>query len=166
MPPLFLFLALVAIPSSSAEQLFEAVPGVEERLVSFVNPLTPGKENAPYLLNESDFIWENRYDVTRLEQFACTPDRPSNITTIDEMHDSGNLFLMNHMLYWQMAFGNQTPDARNVADTNSWNGPGGLETYLIRCGNQVMRQPTFVLVDFFNVGPALAPVDRLNRVGH
>lgn len=135
-----------------------------ERLVSFVNPLKSDQENAPYLLNEFDFLWENAYDVTDSTQFACTPDRPAN-KTIAEMRDSGRLFMMNHLLYWQQAFGIQVPDIRTVNETNSWNtGPGALGTHMVDCGNEVTRQPTFVLVDFFNVGPAIDTVDIFNKV--
>ncbi|KAJ4370744.1 hypothetical protein N0V83_005265 [Neocucurbitaria cava] len=135
-----------------------------ERLVTFVNALVPDKDNAPYLLNEFDFIWENQYDITSLDDFACTPDRPSNTTSIAEEHTSGKLFMMNHLLYWQQAFGIQIPDTRKITATNSWDGPGGLGTHMIQCGSQVGRQPTFVLVDFFNVGPAIDAVDIFNGV--
>ena len=134
------------------------------RLVSFVNPLTPDVANVPYLLNEFDFVWENQYAVMDPAKFSCTPDRPSNTTTISEARQSGKLFLMNHMLYRQQAFGIQTPDDRNVADTNSWDGPGGFGTHLLSCGNELGRQPTFVLVDFFNVGPAITSVDNVNGI--
>ncbi|KAF9692499.1 hypothetical protein EKO04_009764 [Ascochyta lentis] len=135
-----------------------------ERLVTFVNPINPDKENAPYLLNEFDFVWENAYDVRDAGQFACKPDRPSNTTTIDQERDSGKLFLMNHMLYWSQAMGIEVPDIRNINETNSWDGTGGLGTHMTLCGGQVTRQPTFVLVDFFNVGPAIKAVDNFNGV--
>ncbi|KAH5290025.1 hypothetical protein HBI67_052180 [Parastagonospora nodorum] len=115
-----------------------------QRLVTFVNPLTPDEANAPYLLRENDFVWENSYAVTAAADFACAPDRVSNTTTISEARDSGKLFLMNLFLYWQQAFGIQTPDRRVLAATNSWDGPGGL--------------------DFFNVGPAIESVDIFNGV--
>ncbi|KAF1954041.1 hypothetical protein CC80DRAFT_136381 [Byssothecium circinans] len=140
--------------------------GKGERLVTFVNPLKVDKENAPYLVNEFDFVWENAYDVVDGKDFACEPDRPSNQSSIAEMRDSGRLFLMNHMLYWQQAFGIQIPDERKINETNSWSGKGGLGSHLLKCGNELRRQPTFVLVDFFNVGPAIKTVDIFNKVQH
>ena len=134
------------------------------RLVTFVQPLNPDKMNAPYLLNEFDFVWENAYDVRNATDFACKPDRPSNTTTIDQERDSGKLFLMNHMLYWQQAMGIEVPDIRNINDTNSWDSTGGLGDHMTMCGQQVTRQPTFVLVDFFNVGPAIKAVDIFNGI--
>lgn len=46
----------------------------------------------------------------------------------------------------------------------SWDGEGGLGTHIIDCSNQVLRQPTFVLVDFFNMGPAIEATDIMNKV--
>jgi hypothetical protein len=83
---------------------------------------------------------------------------------MSEARESGKLFLMNHFLYWQQAFGIQTPDRRKLANTNSWNVTGGLGKHLKKCANEYWRQPTFVLVDFFNVGPAIQAVDIFNKV--
>lgn len=156
-------------PSSEFKQTWPTLSQMidkGERLVTFINPINPDKENAPYILNEFDFVWENAYDVRDAGQFACKPDRPSNTTTIEQERDSGKLFLMNHMLYWQQAMGIEVPDIRNINDTNSWDGTGGLGTHLTTCGSQVARQPTFVLVDFFNVGPAIHAVDIFNGVNN
>jgi len=135
-----------------------------ERLVTFINVLLHDKENSPYLVNEFDFLWENAYDVASPAAFACTPDRPSNTTTIAEMRASGRLFLMNHMLYVHQAFGIITPNIKRIDDTNSWNGPGGLGAHMTKCASEIARQPTFVLVDYFNVGPAIQSVDVFNKV--
>ncbi|KAH9878373.1 hypothetical protein IAQ61_001645 [Plenodomus lingam] len=135
-----------------------------ERLVSFVHPITPDNIMAPYLLREFDFVWENAYAVTYAENFDCKPDRPSNTSTVRELQDSGRLFLMNHFLYWKQAFGIQTPETRKVAETNSWDGPGGLGTHIRQCSSELLKQPTFVLVDFFNIGVAMDVVDDFNGV--
>ncbi|KAF2463514.1 uncharacterized protein BDR25DRAFT_245458 [Lindgomyces ingoldianus] len=135
----------------------------EQRLVSFIAPLTPDQANAPYLLSEWDFVWENPYEVTDPSNFTCDPDRPHKVTMSNAI-ESGTLFLMNHFLYWQQAFGIQVPDSRIVNTTNAWEGPGSLGAHMLRCSNMMMRQPTFVLVDFFNVGPAIKTVDIFNKV--
>jgi hypothetical protein len=135
-----------------------------ERLVTFINALAADRENAPYLLNAFDFVWENAYAITSASAFTCTPDRPSNTTSIAEARASGKLFLMNHLLYWQQAFGIQLPDRRVITSTNSWDGPGGLGAHIRRCADQVGRQPTFVIVDFFNIGPAIKSVDVFNKL--
>lgn len=135
-----------------------------ERLVIFINALVPNKENAPYLLNEYDFVWSTDYDITSASTFSCDPETPFNITTMAAARTSGRLFLLNQLLYWQQAFGIKTPDKRVIASTNSWNGPGGLGVHMKTCANEVGRQPTFVLVDFFDVGPAIKSVEIFNRI--
>ncbi|KAF2003524.1 hypothetical protein P154DRAFT_94892 [Amniculicola lignicola CBS 123094] len=134
-----------------------------ERLVSFISPLVPDAQNAPYLLDQWTFMWENPYLVTNPSNFTCLPDRPEDLP-LQEAKESGRLFMMNHFLYWQQAFGIQVPDIRFVNVTNAWEGPGSLGEHLMTCSGMVQRQPTFVLVDFFNVGPAIKAVDIFNKV--
>jgi hypothetical protein len=52
----------------------------------------------------------------------------------------------------------------SIDDTNPWDGPGGLGEHMVSCGNELARQPMFVLVDLFNVGPAIAAVDKFNGI--
>jgi hypothetical protein len=77
---------------------------------------------------------------------------------------SGKLSLLNRLLYWQQAFGIKIPDKRVIASTNSCDGPGGLGVHMETCANEVGRQPTFVLVDFFNIGPAIKSIDFFNKI--
>lgn len=35
---------------------------------------------------------------------------------------------------------------------------------MMKCANEYWRQPTFVLVDFFNFGPVIKSVDIFNKV--
>jgi hypothetical protein len=74
-----------------------------QRLVSFVAPVEPDPENAPYLIDEFDFVWENNYMVTDPSNFTCQPDRPGNLT-VESEKTPGRLLLMNDFLYWQQAF--------------------------------------------------------------
>ena len=148
---------IAPLPSNETNQTWPTLDEMidkGQRLVSFIAPITPDEDNAPYLLNEWTFIWENYYAVTDASNFTCHPDRPANLT-VTTARESGRLFLMNHMLYWQQAFGIQVPDIRNVNKTNSWNFGGALGSHLLDCSSQVLKQPTFVLVDFFNVATDL-----------
>ncbi|OCL12013.1 hypothetical protein AOQ84DRAFT_430107 [Glonium stellatum] len=137
-----------------------------KRLVSFVASIDPASNTAaPYLLNEFDFVWETAYDVSNASGFKCTPDRPPSLdASMAAAKAAGMLFMMNHFLYWDQAFGIQVPDIRNVQNTNAWDGEGSLGQTLLDCSGQYQRQPTFVLVDFFNVGPAIDSVDIFNGV--
>ncbi|KAF2112318.1 PLC-like phosphodiesterase [Lophiotrema nucula] len=135
-----------------------------QRLVNFVAPLKPDAGVAPFLMDQWTFTWENTYQVTSPDSFNCAPDRPSNTSSIKAYQDSGRLFMMNHFLYWQQAFGIQVPDIRNINATNSWDGPGALGQHFMRCANELQRMPNYVLVDFFNVGPATNVIDIFNGV--
>lgn len=90
-------------------------------------------------------------------------DRPAG-QTMATMRESGRLFLMYHFLYWQQAFGIQVSDARTVNNTNSWDEPGGLGKHMLACAEQITQQPTFVLVDFFNVGSEIESIGVFNNV--
>jgi hypothetical protein len=137
------------------------------RLVKFINELhIEGEERVPYLLREFDFVWENAYNVGTPAGFACTPDRPEtmNKTPIAKARATGMLFFMNHLRYEHQAFGIILPDVGNVEDTNSWYGQSGLGAHLKKCTREVGRPPTYVLVDYLNVGDAIEAVDIVNRV--
>jgi hypothetical protein len=47
-----------------------------ERLVSLIQSLAPDVENAPYLLNQLDFVWENAYEVTDPRAICVQPRSP------------------------------------------------------------------------------------------
>ena len=72
---------------------------------------------------------------------------------------------MNHFLYSEQAFGIQIP---NVAAVNATNAPeggvGNLGSAATNCKSVYGKAPTFILVDFFDQGPAIQTVDTLNGV--
>ncbi|KAH0389379.1 hypothetical protein KCU89_g16743, partial [Aureobasidium melanogenum] len=76
--------------------------------------------------------------------------------------------LMNHFLYETTdLFGTtiESPDLGNISTTNSASGgTGALGTSATECTTTYGRAPTYLLVDFFNVGPAIETADRLNGV--
>ena len=73
--------------------------------------------------------------------------------------------LINHFLYLNQAFGIQSPNVGNITTTNApGNSTGMLGMQLGQCSREYGTQPTFVLVDFFNVGPAIESVDTVNGV--
>jgi len=136
------------------------------RLVTFVASLSSNAD-APYLMDEFTYVFENSYENTNASSFSCNPDRPSSLANSPSAAlQSNRLFLMNHFLYETQAFGIQTPDAVNIQSTNSVsNGIGALGTRMSACASVYGVMPNFVLVDFFNVGPAIASVDSANSVG-
>lgn len=137
------------------------------RLVNFVASLD-ASSSYPYLLDEWDFVWENNYDVTDASNFTCTPNRPSTYENdLSSALASNFLPLMNHFLYSTISVIDiEYPNASYVSTTNAPSGgTGNLGSTATKCKTAYNgRQPTFILVDFFNRGPAIDTVDSLNNV--
>lgn len=135
------------------------------RLVSFVAGL--GADPAyPYLMDEFAYVFENDYDNSAPTDFSCDASRPG-VAADDTARvlARGMLPLMNHFLYMDQAFGIQSPNQSYVGTTNApGGGVGNLGDAATACTQAYGRAPSFVLVDFFNVGPAIETVDRLNGV--
>ena len=136
------------------------------RLLNFVDSVDVDP-SAPYLMQQYDYIFENNYDVTTPSSFSCEVNRPSNLQASQAI--SNNLMpLMNHFLYHVDAgdiFNIESPNASYVGTTNAPSGGlGNLGTAANTCKEYYGRAPSYVVVDFFNVGPAIATVDRLNGV--
>lgn len=137
-----------------------------KRLMNFVASLDDNSA-APYLMDEFTYIFENNYDNTSPSSFSCAANRPSTVTTSSAIQ-KGMMPLMNHFLYQTSnLFGTtiESPDLGNISTTNSASGgTGALGTSATECTTTYGRAPTYLLVDFFNVGPAIETADRLNGV--
>ncbi|KAI0480482.1 PLC-like phosphodiesterase [Xylariaceae sp. FL0804] len=137
----------------------------DTRLVSFVASLD-NSTAYPYLLSEFDHVFETAYDVTSLDGFNCTLDRPSTYASAAAAIKAGMLPLMNHFAYSQLAASLEVPDVDDVATTNSpsTSETGALGAEAQQCTKQWGTKPTFVLVDFWNMGPAITTADNLNGI--
>ena len=138
------------------------------RLMTFVASLdtsTIDPTNS-YLMNEFTFIFENSFETSSLTNFTCTPDRPSSVTgDTASAVSSGRMPLMNHFLYDGSLFGIDTPNVGNITTTNALSGTtGNLGSSASTCRTAYGKTPVFILVDFFDQGPAIATVDSLNGV--
>ncbi|KAH0288527.1 hypothetical protein KCU62_g5015, partial [Aureobasidium sp. EXF-3399] len=137
-----------------------------KRLLNFVASLDDNSA-APYLMDEFTYIFENNYDNTSPSSFSCAANRPSTVTTSSALQQNMMPF-MNHFLYETTSlFGTtiESPDLGNISTTNSESGgTGALGTSATECTNTYGQAPTYLLVDFFNVGPAIETADRLNGV--
>lgn len=132
------------------------------RLMTFVASLSEASTQYPYLMNEFTYIFENEYENINPSNYSCNPDRPTGLTSATAAA-SGRMFLMNHFLYEQQLF-IQSPNATYANVTNAQSGYGSLGVSVDECTTVYNKPPTFVLVDFFNVGPAIASVDEANGV--
>ncbi|KAH8704177.1 PLC-like phosphodiesterase [Talaromyces proteolyticus] len=136
------------------------------RLMTFIASLSDNT-GATYLMDEFTYIWENPYDVTSASNFSCKPDRPSDVQgNTAAALSSHRLPFMNHFLDQEIGIGGiEIPDVGAISTTNGQNGTGNLLTAADTCKSAYSnRQPTFILVDFFDKGPAIDVVDKLNNV--
>ncbi len=136
------------------------------RLVTFVASLAPSSNSdAPYLLDEFTFVFENPYNVTSLSNFSCTADRPASVQgQTGEAVSSGRLSLVNHFLDTNTGLGIQVPDTGNITTTNGLKGTGSLGEASEMCTTSYGKRPNFFLVDYFNRGSAFEVVDGLNDI--
>ena len=133
-----------------------------KRLVVFVNAVAAAPD-AAYLLNEFDYLFENAYNVTTPTGFSCDIDRPTK--ALATAAPQGKLGLMNHMLYTSLyAFGQsiQTPTVSAAGTTNA---QASLGQSANDCKKAWGGGPTFLLVDFVDVGDGVKVIDGLNGVG-
>ncbi|CAK7212345.1 hypothetical protein SBRCBS47491_001432 [Sporothrix bragantina] len=144
------------------------------RLVTFIASLPAIDAGYPYLLNEFDHVFETPYMVTSLAQFSnCSLDRPPSAGSAAAALRAGMLPLMNHFAYAKVSNTIQIPDVSDIDITNSpdttgtGSNGGGISGTLGTQAELCMTQwggtkPTFMLVDFFNRGPAISTADKLN----
>lgn len=153
-------------PSSTSWPTLQKMIDDNKRLVTFVTSIGSTSGESSYLLNEWDYVWENSYDVTSASNFSCAPDRPTSVQgDISAAMQSNKLPLMNHFLYQTTILDIEYPNSSYVSTTNAPSGgTGNLGDTAKTCQQQYGRQPTFILVDFFNEGPAIETVDSLNNV--
>ncbi|KAF1925845.1 uncharacterized protein M421DRAFT_423408 [Didymella exigua CBS 183.55] len=135
--------------------------GNNTRLMTFVASLSEASTQYPFLMDEFTYVYENDYNNINPSNYSCTPSRPTGLTTSST---GGRLFLMNHFLYENQLFGIQSPNASYASTTNGQTGYGSLGVSVSNCTTVYGKAPWAVLVDFFNVGPAIASVDAANGV--
>ncbi|KAL7626371.1 hypothetical protein AAE478_003143 [Parahypoxylon ruwenzoriense] len=152
-------------PSGNGWPTLQEMITANTRLVTFIASITADGQY-PYLLSEFDYVFETAFEVTSLSGFNCSIDRPSSLSTAGAAIEAGLLPLMNHFAYNVLAASIMIPDVDNIVTTNSpstsTSGNLGLHTQL--CSQQWGIKPTFVLVDFFNEGPAIDTADNINGI--
>ncbi|RDW65549.1 hypothetical protein BP5796_10241 [Coleophoma crateriformis] len=137
----------------------------DTRLITFIASITYSS-TYPYLLPEFTYVFETAYGVSSLSGFNCTLDRPSTVSSATSGISSGYMGLINHFADTAEALGITIPDVNDIATTNSpeTNVTGSLGTHGALCDSEWGEKPTFILVDFWNVGPAITAADNLNGI--
>ncbi|KAH8910272.1 hypothetical protein BR93DRAFT_950189 [Coniochaeta sp. PMI_546] len=134
------------------------------RLVTFIAGVTPSTYY-PYLLDEWQYVFETPYEVTSPE-FLCTVDRPTTFSSSLTAVESGMLPLLNHFSYVPLRDGILVPNEYIINQTNSPSerdaDAGALGLHIKTCEAEWKAKPVFVLVDFWDRGPALEAVDLMN----
>jgi hypothetical protein len=135
------------------------------RLVTFVASITYDS-TYPYLLSEFNYVFETAFGVSSLGGFNCTLSRPMSLSSATSAISSGYMGLLNHFADTVEAFGITIPDVSDIATTNSasTNTTGALGAQGAECKSEWGEKPTFILVDFWNVGPAIETADQLNGI--
>lgn len=154
--------------ASSTWPTLESMISNGTRAVNFVSTLSDNS-GATYLMNEFDYVFENSYENYNASDFSCEVNRPTNLANqTSNAISSGYMSLMNHFLYVQQAFGIESPNEDAIQTTNapSGGGSGNLGDHALKCSAQYGKAPTFMLVDFSNVGPAIDTADSLNGVSN
>jgi hypothetical protein len=132
------------------------------RLVTFIASITYDT-SYPFLLPEFNFVFETAFGQT-FPDFNCTLDRPSTVSSATAAISSGYMGLVNHFADTGTLI--SVPDTGNLSTTNSpnTNTTGSLGTEGQQCTSEWGKKPTFMLVDYFNVGPSVETADNLNGI--
>ncbi|KAF1945624.1 hypothetical protein EJ02DRAFT_451343 [Clathrospora elynae] len=135
------------------------------RLMAFVASLNESSAQYPYLMDEFVYMFENDFENVNPNNYSCNPSRPSSVAgSASAALESNRMFVMNHFLYETQLFGIQSPNETYANVTNAQTGIGSMGESVTNCTGVYGKPPTFVMVDFFNVGPAMASVDAANSV--
>jgi hypothetical protein len=106
-----------------------------------------GRPEHPWLVNGFEFVQETPYTFPTVESFSCVPNRGE---------PDAPLFQLNH---WIAGFTELVSSAQlvNTADV--------LGARAEQCRDERGLQPTFVAVNYADIGDVIAVVDQLNDVG-
>ncbi|KAH7410086.1 PLC-like phosphodiesterase [Phaeosphaeria sp. MPI-PUGE-AT-0046c] len=135
------------------------------RLMTFVASLTGPATDHPYLMDQYAFMFENNFENVDPSNYSCNPSRPTNLRNNPQAAlQSNRMFLMNHFLYDDSLFGIQITNVSYANTTNAQTGLGSLGVQVKNCTGVYSKPPSFVMVDWFNMGPAIASVDSANQI--
>jgi len=105
----------------------------------------------PWLLDEFSQMWETPFSPTD-RAFPCTPQRPPN-QAIQVRED--RMYMANHNLNVEVSLAGMTidiPAFTILNETNAVGGYGSAGVAVQNCTTEWNRPPTFLLVDYYNLG--------------
>ncbi|KXX79067.1 hypothetical protein MMYC01_203063 [Madurella mycetomatis] len=153
------------VPSGTGWPTLQEMITSGRRLVTFIASVDADPQH-PYLLSEFSHVFETPFAVTSLSGFTCNLDRPSEAGSAEAAIAAGLLPLVNHFAYTSITADIMVPNAGDIDITNSpsTSETGALGLHVQTCQAQWGLQPVFVLVDFYDRGPAIETADRLNGI--
>jgi len=116
------------------------------RLVTFMDN-GANFSTVPYIIDEFTNVWETPFDVTN-QTFPCVVNRTNGDPTTQ-------LYLINHFLDELVStpVGTTLAPAKDLLnETNAVTGFGSLGADAANCASTFGRNPTFLLVDFYEYG--------------
>ncbi|KAI1811317.1 PLC-like phosphodiesterase [Poronia punctata] len=154
-------------PSGNGWPTLKSMIKNKKRLVTLIASIDHSSAY-PYLLSEFNYVFETSFEVTSPSGFNCAIDRPKSQGSASSALSTGLLPLVNHFAYKDLGSGITIPDVDNINRTNdpSEGGlNGSLGRHLQTCHAQWNNvKPAFVLVDFWDMGPAIKAADTINGV--
>jgi hypothetical protein len=135
------------------------------RLVTFIASITASTAY-PYLLPEFTYVFETEFEVLSPSGFNCSLDRPASAQSAVSAIGTNMLPLLNHFMYTSLGSGILIPNVGSIDTTNSpsTTTAGALGTHAMQCMREWGIKPSFVLVDFYDKGPAIDTADLMNSV--
>ncbi|KAJ9602363.1 hypothetical protein H2200_013218 [Cladophialophora chaetospira] len=105
----------------------------------------------PWLLDEFSQMWETPFSPTDRD-FPCTPQRPPDQ---ERPVRQNRMFMANHNLNLEVAAAGLSIDVpffTLLNETNADQGYGSAAAAVANCTTMWDRPPTFLLVDYYNIG--------------
>ncbi|KAF7354069.1 Transcription factor IIIB 60 kDa subunit [Mycena venus] len=129
------------------------------RVVVFLDSQADGPEPVNFILPEFSMVWENPFSVTNAS-FPCSVNRIHGPLATED-----HIYLINHVLdkdIIPIGSGVLIPDPFDASTTN------GVTSILADANGCVPlggnRAPSFVLLDFVNIGEGFKAADMLNGI--
>ncbi|KAJ7266858.1 PLC-like phosphodiesterase [Mycena haematopus] len=129
-----------------------------KRVVVFLDANADGADSVPFIMPEFQMIWETPFSQTD-DTFPCSIDRISG-----PLADIDHMYMINHSLNKNIIpFIGDGVLISDPIDAPRINGADSINAHVAGCaplgGN---RNPSFVLIDYVNLGDAFAAVNQLN----
>ncbi|KAG0048229.1 hypothetical protein BGZ83_006786 [Gryganskiella cystojenkinii] len=124
-----------------------------KRLVSYLD--SGAAASVPWLMAEYDFVFETPYNIPKGTAYPCTVDRPKD--------QRRQMYVLNHFVSGEFNMGNQVVTLPQKGLANQTNGPD-LTSHVTSCQTTFSQIPSFIAVDFYEIGSLLQTVAKVNGV--